>query len=78
MRDQRDGLSLFSGEGPLVYQEWHNQHEHRTILRLGAGSSVVTTPFSAASRCRGREGEEGGGGAGAGAGVDEIRQYFQR
>ncbi|GAB5036222.1 Hypothetical protein NocV09_03500410 [Nannochloropsis oceanica] len=83
MHDRRDGLSLFSGEGELVYQEWHNHQEHRTILRLGAGSSVATTPFSASTRCGARESHEGGGGAagtgaGVGEGADDIRRYFQR
>jgi hypothetical protein len=57
------GLSLFSGEGPLVFQEWHNQHEHRTILRLGANSHTHTHPFSAYSRS---------------PELREIRHFFQQ
>lgn len=35
VQDQRDGLVLFSGVGPMACQQWTNQTEHRTILRLG-------------------------------------------
>lgn len=38
VRDQRDGLCIVSGLGPMACQEWSNAQEHRTILRLGSGA----------------------------------------
>lgn len=35
VQDQNDGFPLFSGLGPMGCQEWFNEQEHRTILRLG-------------------------------------------
>ena len=39
VQDQRDGLVLFSGVGPMACQMWNNQTEHRTILRLGGSGT---------------------------------------
>ncbi|TFJ80548.1 hypothetical protein NSK_008124 [Nannochloropsis salina CCMP1776] len=75
--EERHSIPLFSGEGPLVCQEWQNHHEHRTILRLGPGAAVVTSHFSA-SGCGGGMGERDVEGDGSAGGRGGRRQRVER
>lgn len=75
--EERHSIPLFSGEGPLVCQEWQNHHEHRTILRLGPGAAVVTTTFFA-SGCGGGVGGGDVEGDGSAGGRGGRRQRVER